>query len=245
MSIIRVNKTKNFTVMSNHHFKEKKMSLKSKGLLSLMLSLPDDWNYTLAGLVSLSKDGKDSVMAALAELEKFHYLSRVRTTNSKGQFSGIEYNIYEEPQTENPIAGKAISDNQNAEKSNAGKPPLSNTKFTKNVSNKITKELNTKEIEMEGVLLEAVVNEDLRDLYRDYIEMRDNIEAPLTPRGLSMLIQRNERLSNLNLDIQKILLETAIINNWKNIYSPNEDNVPKAVRENKALNELYDFYGKK
>lgn len=82
MSIIRVNKTKNFTVMSNYHFKEKSMSLKSKGLLSLMLSLPEDWNYSLSGLVSLSKDGKDSVMAALAELEKFGYLTRTRTTNS-------------------------------------------------------------------------------------------------------------------------------------------------------------------
>lgn len=245
MSIIRVNKTNNFTVMSNYHFKEKKMSLKSKGLLSLMLSLPDDWNYTLAGLVSLSKDGKDSVMAALAELEKFNYLTRVRTTNSKGQFSGIEYNIFEEPQAQKPIAGKQSAENQNAEKANSDKPPLLNTKFTKNLNNKVLKELNTKEIEMEGVLLEAVVNEDLRDLYRDYIEMREGIEAPLTPRGLSMLIQRNERLSNLNLDIQKILLETAIINNWKNIYSPNEDNIPKVVRENKALNELYNFYGKK
>lgn len=245
MSIIRVNKTNNFTVMSNYHFKEKKMSLKSKGLLSLMLSLPDDWNYTLAGLVSLSKDGKDSVMAALAELEKFNYLTRVRTTNSKGQFSGIEYNIFEEPQAQKPIAGKQSAENQNAGKANSDKPPLLNTKFTKNLNNKVLKELNTKEIEMEGVLLEAVVNEDLRDLYRDYIEMREGIEAPLTPRGLSMLIQRNERLSNLNLDIQKILLETAIINNWKNIYSPNEDNIPKVVRENKALNELYNFYGKK
>lgn len=243
MSIIRVNKTKNFTVMSNFHFKEKRMSLKSKGLLSLMLSLPEDWNYSLSGLVSLSKDGKDSVMAALAELEKFGYLTRTRTTNSKGQFSGVEYDIYEQPQETKPVAEKQSEEKQNAGKANSGKPPLLKTKFTKNLSYKSSKELTTKEIEMEAILLEAVVNEDLRELYRDYIEMREGIEAPLTPRGLSMLIQRNERLSNLNLDIQKILLETAIINNWKNIYSPNEDNIPKAVRENKALKQLYDFYG--
>ena len=90
--------------MSNYHFKEKKMSLKAKGLLSLMLSLPDDWNYSISGLVTLSKDGKDSVMSALGELEEFGYLTRVRLTNSKGQFSGVEYNIYEEPQRENPNA---------------------------------------------------------------------------------------------------------------------------------------------
>jgi hypothetical protein len=76
MSVFRINKTANYTVMSNHHFKEKRMSLKSKGLLSLMLSLPDTWDYSISGLATLSKDGKDSIMSALAELEKFGYLHR-------------------------------------------------------------------------------------------------------------------------------------------------------------------------
>ena len=80
MAIFRIEKTKNYTVLSNYHFKEKDMSLKAKGLLSLMLSLPDSWNYTIKGLVTLSKDGKDSVMSALAELEEFRYLQRKRTT---------------------------------------------------------------------------------------------------------------------------------------------------------------------
>ena len=94
------------------------MSLKAKGLLSLMLSLPDDWNYSVSGLVKLSKDGKDSVMSALAELETFGYLLRNRTTNNRGQFSGIEYNIFEQPQTDIPVAEKQhaempILDNNN------------------------------------------------------------------------------------------------------------------------------------
>lgn len=67
--IIRVERTKNFTVMSNHHFKNKNLSLKAKGLLSLMLSLPDDWNYNMKGLATLSKDGIDSVRTAMKELE--------------------------------------------------------------------------------------------------------------------------------------------------------------------------------
>ena len=210
-----------------------------------MLSLPDDWNYSIAGLVSLSKDGKDSVMATLAELEKFGYLTRLRTTNSKGQFSGVEYNIYEEPQSQIPFAEKQNSENQNEEKQNAGKPPLLNTNQLKTKCNKITKELNTNEIpeEIDIILSSSVTNISLRDLYIDYIEMRKDINAPLTPRGLKMLIQRNERLTNLNIEKQKILLETAIVNGWKNIYSPNEDNAPSYVRENKLLKELYDVYG--
>ena len=132
MSVIRVNKTANYTVLSNYHFKEKKMSLKAKGLLSLMLSLPDDWNYSISGLVSLSKDGKDSVMSALGELEEFGYLTRVRTTDSKGKFTGVEYNIYEQPQEKKPVAGK-----QNAGKTNEENPQLLNTNKLNN------KELNT------------------------------------------------------------------------------------------------------
>ena len=133
MSVFRVHKTKNFTVMSNHHFKEKELSLKSKGLLSLMLSLPETWNYSVAGLVSLSKDGKDGVMSALGELEKFGYLSRKRVQNEKGQFSGVEYHIFEVPQVEKPISEKPISDNPNAENR-----PLLNTNKIKFLKNKKT-----------------------------------------------------------------------------------------------------------
>ena len=127
MSVFRVNKTKNYSIISNFHFKEKKMSLKAKGLLSLMLSLPDDWNYSVSGLVALSKDGKDSVMSALNELEKFGYLIRIRVVNEKGQFSGVEYNIFEEPQTEIPVAEKQNSEKQKAGKSNAENRPQLNT----------------------------------------------------------------------------------------------------------------------
>ena len=140
MSIMRVHKTSNFTVMSNYHFKEKKMSLKAKGLLSLMLSLPDDWDYSVAGLATLSKDGKDSIMSALQELEKFGYLTRVRLTNDKGQFAGIEYNIYEQPQPQNPISEKPISDNENSEKPISEKRAQLNTNSINHLKNELCNE---------------------------------------------------------------------------------------------------------
>lgn len=235
MSIIRVNKTNNYTVLSNYHFKEKAMSLKAKGLLSLMLSLPDCWDYSIAGLVSLSKDGKDSVMSALAELEKFGYLARRRTTNSKGQFSGVEYNIYEQPQPKNPIAEKQNEENQNAEK-----PTQLRTKFIKSSSKEEdTKLLNTYEIspEMEVLLFRLVPNNSIRDLYKDYIRMREEIEAPMTERGLEMLVHRCERLSGMSEKKQKLLLEAAIINNWKNVYHPKGNEVKEEV-----MRELKSFY---
>lgn len=110
MATMRVHKTGDYTVMSNRHFREKEMTLKAKGLLSLMLSLPDDWDYSVAGLATLSKDGKDGVNAALRELEKFGYLVRTRTTDAGGKFTGYDYDIYEEPirrpDGEKPTTGK-------------------------------------------------------------------------------------------------------------------------------------------
>lgn len=138
MAVMRVNKTSDYTVMSNAHFKEREMSLKAKGLLSLMLSLPDTWDYSIAGLVTLSKDGKDSVMNALVELEEFGYLTRTRTTDGKGRFTGYDYDIYENPQTEKPSAEKPNTDNPKTEN-----PQQLNTNISNPYKSNI-KELNNK-----------------------------------------------------------------------------------------------------
>lgn len=228
MAVMRIHKTANYTVMSNHHFKEKGMSLKAKGLLSLMLSLPDDWNYSISGLVKLSKDGKDSVMSALGELEDFRYLERIRTTDKKGRFSGIEYHIFEEPQTEKPIADKLKAESQKAGKANAETPPQLNTNI-----------LNTFELNIE-LLNTKISNHTLRNLYIDYIHMRDVINSPITQRGLNMLIDRVDRLSNFNVAKAKKLLETAIINNWKNVYLPSDEFENQEI--NPQLTELKRFY---
>lgn len=101
MAVIRVNKNKDFTIMSNHHFRDRQLSLKAKGLLSEMLSLPEDWDYTVAGLASINKESKPAIQSTLKELEKGGYLVRTRTQNEKGQFDYI-YDVYEKPRTENP-----------------------------------------------------------------------------------------------------------------------------------------------
>lgn len=96
MSVMRINKTKNYPVMSNIHLRDKKMSLKAKGLLSLMLSLPDNWNCSVAGLVAICKENKTSIQNTLKELESLKYLVRTRTQDEKGRFNYI-YNIFEKP----------------------------------------------------------------------------------------------------------------------------------------------------
>lgn len=100
MSIIRVNKTKDYVVMSNHHFKEKKMSLKAKGLLSEMLSLPEDWDYSISGLVAINKENESAIKSSLDELKKFRYLTITKLMPNETESGRIEYvyDIYEEPQ---------------------------------------------------------------------------------------------------------------------------------------------------
>ena len=110
MAVIRINKTNNYTVMSNYHFKEKNMSLKAKGLLSLMLSLPDDWDYSIEGLVTICKENHSSLRATLKELEEFSYLVRTRIQNTKGQFE-YTYDIFEKPLAKKPYTENLYTEN--------------------------------------------------------------------------------------------------------------------------------------
>lgn len=97
MAVFRVERTKDYTVMSNYHLKDANLSLKSKGLLSMMLSLPDDWNYSTRGLAAICKEGVDSIGSALKELEIGGYIIRNRIRGSDGRITDTEYIIYERP----------------------------------------------------------------------------------------------------------------------------------------------------
>ena len=109
MAVFRIERTRDYTVMSNHHLRDKALSLKSKGLLSMMLSLPEDWNYTTRGLAKICKEGVDAIGGALRELEAAGYIVRHQMRDRQGRISDTEYVIYEQPQpdtaspdTENP-----------------------------------------------------------------------------------------------------------------------------------------------
>ena len=97
MAVFRVEKNKGYTVMSNHHLRNKELSLKSKGLLSQMLSLPEDWDYTLAGLSLINREKIDAIREAVRELEAAGYIQRSRERDEKGRLRGTDYIIYEQP----------------------------------------------------------------------------------------------------------------------------------------------------
>lgn len=141
MAVFRINKTRDYTVMSNHHLKDKSLSLKSKGLLSMMLSLPEEWNYTTRGLATICKEGVDSIGTALKELEKAGYIKRNRLRDSHGKITDTEYIIFEQPQRQD------ISEPQNTDLPNTDKPhtenPYMDNQDTDNPCTENTAQLNT------------------------------------------------------------------------------------------------------
>lgn len=143
MAVFRVERTQNYTVMSNYHLRDKTISFKAKGLLSLMLSLPEDWDYTLAGLARISLEGKDAVRATVVELEKAGYVQRRQTTDKAGKFGTNEYIIREypashEPPPEGPSSASPLSGNPMTEE-----PSTASTQTEK--ATQIIKDLQTKE----------------------------------------------------------------------------------------------------
>ena len=127
MAVFRIERTRDYTVMSNHHLRNTNLSLKAKGLLSMMLSLPEDWNYTTRGLAKICKEGVDAIGAALRELESAGYIVRHQLRDRQGRISDTEYVIYEQPQPRQPdtsVPDTASPDTENPylDKPDTGKP---------------------------------------------------------------------------------------------------------------------------
>ena len=133
MAVFRVERNKGYTVMSNHHLRNKELSLKAKGLLSQMLSLPEDWDYTLAGLSFINREKIDAIREAVKELERAGYIVRSRERDEKGRLRGTDYVIFEQPQTL-PVSDLPTLDNPTLEKPTQEKPTLENpTQLNKDI----------------------------------------------------------------------------------------------------------------
>lgn len=158
MSIFRVEKNKNYTVLSNYHLRDKNLSLRTIGLLSLILSLPENWDYSQAGLTAIVKDGEDSVRSGLKELEKFGYLERERERDENGRMKGVIYHIYETPKeqrdktTETKTHGPGSEVKKSPKKANA-------TNSLPKTGNK-SDDLEENELELDKPILDSPIWEN-------------------------------------------------------------------------------------
>lgn len=179
MAVFRIEKTRDYTVMANHHLRNTELSLKAKGLLSLMLSLPEEWDYTTKGLARICKDGVDSICAGVRELEDHGYVVRERIRNPNGQLGAIEYTILEQPRTsepkrEKPERGNPVQANPVLGKPEQENPAQLNTSFT-NKEESNTLSINPYPIN--SYPINPVTDQmgiDRMDIYREII--KENIE---------------------------------------------------------------------
>ena len=190
MAVFRVERNKGYTVMSNHHLRNKELSLKAKGLLSQMLSLPEDWDYTLAGLSLINREKIDAIREAIKELERAGYIVRSRERDEKGRLRGTDYVIFEQPQTppvsdlptlekptqENPTLENPTQLNKDIQKTDLPKKEKSNTDLSSTDSIPIHS-LNPLPYDGEAATPPERKRKEATDAYSVYEEIiKDNIE---------------------------------------------------------------------
>ena len=225
MAVFRVEKTNNYTVMSNYHLKDKDLSLKSKGLLSVILSLPSEWEYTTRGLAAISKEGVDSISTALKELENTGYLTRNKLRDERGRITDTEYVIYEYPQA-NPNMGKPNTLSPDTEKPYTVNPQTENP-CTILPAQYNTNQTNPKSVNPNGVNIHQSIattdkhnTNEAMEIYSDII--KSNIDYEI-------LCERYNRPVDEINEIFEIMLE-AICSTKKTIRIGGEDKPTEVVK---------------
>ena len=190
MQVFRVEKNSNYTTMCNYHLRDQGLSLKGKGLLSMLLSLPDTWNYSVRGLSSITPDGVDGVLTALKELERLGYLERNQQRESNGRMGRAEYVIYEMPRkkpcSESPCTEKPYTVNPDTDTPVTENPAQLSTNRT---STETINKREKKEIQHRygGDVVNFKTTKHFRDKRNHYIDrsqwrITENVHEPIIDR---------------------------------------------------------------
>ncbi len=243
MAVFRVEKNKGYTVMSNYHLKDKTLTLKSKGLLSIILSLPEDWNYSTRGLAKICMEGVDCIGGCLRELEKAGYIIRNRLRDSKGRITDTEYVIHEQPvekpdtdepslakpDTASPYTGNPYMDNSDTVTPHMEKP---SQYITKQVSNQKT---NTYEPTIHQSITNGTTVKKPVDNSTDVIDRIDEItsykELIMENIDYDILVDQynRERVD----EVVELMLETVL--SGRDYIRVSSDNFPKEVVKSRLL----------
>ena len=244
MAKFKINKTENYTIIANTHLKERKMSLKSKGLLTLMLSLPDDWNYSLKGLVSLCSESESAIKSSLQELKKFGYLriQKIAPKKGSGKFEYI-YEIFESPlkkeerqrvnkkvenlQLENQPDENVTIENLKVENQPVENLQLENQPDILSTKQSRTKELNTKEKNKKENVTEKLLNyietleidSEKKEIFKEWVEYKKSKNQYKNTKSIDILIRRFIKYSVQEL---RDIVEKSIMNNYSGIFEPKE-----------------------
>lgn len=225
MSVVRINKTKDYTVMSNHHFKNKKLSLKAKGLLSQMLSLPDNWDYTIAGLCAINKENETAIKSALDELKECGYLVVSKLMPNQTNSGRIEYvyDIYEQP----------------IEKQGIENLPLEIQPVEKQVQLN-TKELKTKKLNTKDIITNYTNDVELIEALEGFNDMRKSIKKPLTERAWKIIFSKLDSIAS-DTKGKIAVLNQSIEHSWQSVYPIKENGLKPQIKGQERLGWMDDI----
>lgn len=225
MSVVRINKTKDYTVMSNHHFKNKKLSLKAKGLLSQMLSLPDNWDYTIAGLCAINKENETAIKSALDELKECGYLVVSKLMPNQTDSGRIEYvyDIYEQP----------------IEKQGIENLPLEIQPVEKQ-GQLNTKELKTKKLNTKDIITNYTNDVELIEALEGFNDMRKSIKKPLTERAWKIIFSKLDSIAT-DSSGKIAVLNQSIEHSWQSVYPLKENSLKPQIKGDERLGWIDDI----
>lgn len=227
MGVFRVHKEERYTNIDNNILQSKDLSLKAIGLLSKMLSLPDDWNYSLMGLVAICKDGRAAIESALDELEEAGYVIRTQDRDAYGKFHGWNYDIFESPQSlentgldpyaENPHTDKPHAENPLQQNNNIQNTNITNSMYVGTQEPEAPKERET----FAEIIDELVLDQDVKFALGEYIKMRAKKHNAPTNYALRLMIKTLQTYSN-DAAVQLEIVENAIMGGYNTFFFPAE-----------------------
>lgn len=197
--------TGNYTTVPNSWVNDEKISLKAKGLLLILQSLSDGWDFTIAGIATKSKDSVDATRTAINELRNAGYLYWKQSFDENGKFGEVVVELYEIPLLENPITENSLSENR----------PQTNNNITNN--NKTNNKLLKKDGDFEVIFKEREVSDELKSAFLEFIQMRKAIGAKITPRGLELAIDKVRKLDS-NESRQIEIINQSIEKSWRGLF---------------------------
>lgn len=238
MTVIKVNKTKNYTVMSNYHLKEKEMSLKAKGLLSLMLSLPESWDYSIAGLVAICKENETAIKSTLEELKEFGYLKVIKKMPNETKTGRIEYEylVYEQKQE----GEKQGVENLGVEFLGVENPAQLNT--NKSNIDKLNINNNNKKVSkasFEDLIKQFTNDTEERELLIEWLKVRKAKRSAMTDKAIELNLNKLKDCAVKSGLSVKDYLQEVICRGWQAFYVINSFASKTAKKQNLDFDRIF------
>ena len=228
MNKVTRKKTSKYTTISNGFLRDNNLSLKAKGFLTVIMALPDDWDFSIKGICSVLKEGKTSVYSAVQELKENRYCKTTPSRDEKGLIIGLDYVFYEEPYEEEPNKEEPQQDNPHSENRDMDNMPQLNTKDTKesnrtkdlpNKEERIDKSIPKKKAKFDVYADLSYVDAEYADIWKEWLEYKDAIKSQYNAQK-GAIIQYNSLLkyADNNVVLANAIVKRSIERSWQGLF---------------------------